>query len=336
MVLQKKSFLNSSQEKQACVSGASGFVGKRLVEKLISQGFSVRVLTRNSKSTFPEGIEVFHADLASPTCNLKNFFSGCDIFFHCAADINNALHMHALHVDGIKRLLKFFSNEIDLTGHPKHWVQLSSVGVYGELTDNRPAVRKITELSKIHPYGEYELTKARADKLLIEASKSGAFTFSILRPSNIVGIGMPNQSFRGLVENIIRRRFFYIGSIHSVSNYVHVDDVVAALVLCSQAPRAINQIFNTSNDCRLSDIVLSLSLVKKIRHKRFIIPQWLARFVVSITPSFFKSPLTQSRIDALVSRTYYPNTKIKRLLRFSPKRSIPDFAVEYMKSTCEK
>lgn len=336
MVLQKKLFLKSSQVKQACVSGASGFVGKKLVEILISQGFSVRVLTRNSKSIFPEGVEVFYADLASPKCNLKNFFSGCDIFFHCAGDINNALHMHALHVDGIQRLLKAFSDEIDSTGYSMHWVQLSSVGVYGKLMDNPAAVRKITELSKNHPYGEYEITKAKADNLLLKAAKSDRFTYSILRPSNIIGIGMPNQSFRGLVENIIRRRFFYIGSTQSVSNYIHVDDVAAALVLCSKSSSAINQIFNLSHDCKLSDIVLSLSLDKKMKHQRITVPEWLVRLVVGVTSNFFKLPLTQSRVDALVSRTYYPNTKIKRLLRFLPKRSIPDFAVEYMKAAREK
>ena len=332
----KKLFLKSSQVKQVCVTGASGFVGKRLVEKLISEGFLVRVLTHNRKRFFPEGVEVFYADLASPKCNLKNFFSGCDIFFHCAGEIENPVYMHTLHVDGVERLLKAFCDEIYLTGHPVHWVQLSSVGVYGKSINHPAKARKITELSKNQPYGEYEITKAKADKLLLEAVKSSKFTFSILRPSNIVGLDMPNQSFRGLVESIIKRRFFYIGSIHSVSNYIHIDDVVSALLLCSCSPKATNQIFNLSNDCKLSDIVLTLSSDKKIKHKNLMVPEWLVRFMVSITPSFFNLPLTQNRIDALVSKTYYSNSKIERLLKFSPKRFIPEFAVEYMKATFEK
>jgi len=336
MVMQKKSPLSSSQFKRACVSGASGFIGTKLVEKLISQGFSVRALTRNSNSIFPEGVEIFCADLASPTCDLKNFFSGCDIFFHCAGDIENSMNMRALHVDGIQRLLKAFSDEMDLTNRHMHWVQLSSVGVYGKSIDNPTKVRKITELSKIHPYGEYEITKAKADKLLLEFAKSRVFTFSILRPSNIVGLDMPNQSFKGLIDNIIKRRFFYVGSMSSISNYIHVEDVVTALVLCSCSPRATNQIFNLSNDCKLSDIVLSLSLDKRMKYKNLIMPEWLIRFVVSITPSLFNLPLTQKRIDALVSKTYYSNSKIERLLKFSPKRFIPEFAVEYIKATCEK
>ena len=336
MVLLKKSSLKSAQVKQACVTGASGFVGKKLVEQLMSEGFLVKVLTRNRKHSFSDGVQIFYADLASSSCNLEKFFSGCDVFFHCAGDIKNPVHMHALHVDGVERLLKAFCDEIDLTGHPMLWIQLSSVGVYGKSINPPAKVRKISELSKTHPFGEYEITKLKADKLLVEAAKSGKFKFSILRPSNIVGFSMPNQSFRSLVESIVKRRFFYIGSIHSVSNYIHVDDVVSALLLCSYSPKATNQIFNLSNDCKLADIVLSLSLDKKIRHKILIIPEWLVRFVVSVTPSFFKLPLTQSRIDALVSRAYFPNTKIKRVLRFLPKRSIPDFSVEYIIDAYEK
>ena len=336
MVMQKKSSLNSFRVKRVCVSGASGFIGAKLVEKLISQGFSVRVLTRNNMSIFPDGVEIFYADLASPTCNLKSFFSGCDIFFHCAGDINNSANMRALHVDGIQRLLKAFSDEMDLTKRYMHWVQLSSMGIYGKSIGNPTKAQKIKELSKIYPYGEYEITKAKADKLLLEFAKSRVFTYSILRPSNIVGLDMPNQSFKGLIDNIIKRRFFYVGSMNSISNYIHVEDVVAALALCSVAPRAVNQIFNLSNDCKLSDIVLSLSLDKRIKHKNLIIPVCLIRFVVSITPGFFNLPLTQKRIDALVSRTHFSNSKIERLLKFLPKRSIPEFAVEYMKARCEK
>jgi len=336
MVPPKKLFLKSPQTQQACVSGGSGFVGKRLVEQLVREGFLVRVLTHNRKRSFPEGVEIFYTDLTSTTCNLKGFFSGCDVFFHCAGDIQNPMRMHALHVDGIERLLKAFCCEVDLTGHPIHWVQLSSIGVYGHSINNPAKVRKISELSRAHPFGEYEVTKTKADKLLLEAAKSSKFTFSILRPSNIVGLDMSNQSFRGLVENIIKRHFFYIGSFHSVSNYIHIDDVVSALLLCSRSSKATNQIFNLSNDCKLSDIVLSLSLDRKMKHKNLIVPEWLLRFVVSIIPSFFNFPLTQKRIDVLVSKTYYSNSKIQRLLKFLPKRSIPEFAVEYMKAICEK
>jgi nucleoside-diphosphate-sugar epimerase len=336
MVIQKKSSLKFSRVKQACVSGAAGFVGKRLVEQLMREGFLVRVLTRNRRRSFPDGVEIFYTDLTSTTCNLKGFFSGCDVFFHCAGEVKNPMYMHALHFDGVKRLLKAFSNEMSLNGHAMHWVQLSSVGVYGKLINHPARVRKISELSKNHTYGEYEITKANADKLLLEAAKSRKFTFSILRPSNIVGLEMPNQSFRGLVEFIIKRHFFYIGSTHTVLNYIHVDDVVSALLLCARSSKATNQIFNLSNDCKLSDIVLSLSLNRKMKHKNLIVPEWLLRFVVSIIPSFFNFPLTQKRIDILISKTNYSNSKIQRLLKFLPKRSIPEFAVEYMKATCEK
>ena len=76
MGLPKKSSHKSSQVKQVCVTGASGFVGKNLVERLLSEGFLVRVLTHSSKRSFSGKVEIFYADLASNSCNLKGFFSG--------------------------------------------------------------------------------------------------------------------------------------------------------------------------------------------------------------------------------------------------------------------
>ena len=83
-------------------------------------------------------------------------------------------------------------------------------------------------------------------------------------------------------------------------------------------------------------IVLSLFLDKKMKNKNLIVPEWSLRFIVSIVPNFINFSLTQNRIDILVSKTHYSNSKIERLLKFSPKRFIPEFAVEYMKATCEK
>ncbi len=336
MVMQKKLPHKSTRVKKACLTGATGFVGIRLLEQLMREGFLVMALTRNRKASFPDGVEIFYADLTSTTCNLKGFFSGCDVFFHCAGDSKNPAQMHALHVTGFERLLKAFCEEIDMAGRPMHLVQLSSAGVYGRLINYPARVRKISELSKIHPYDEYEVTKAMADKLLIEAAKSGKFTFSILRPTNIVGLDMPNKSFTGLVNSISKRRFFYIGSTNSYLNYIHVDDVVSALLLCSRSSKATNQIFNLSNDCKLSDIVLSISLYKKMKNINLVVPERLIRFIVSIIPSFFNHILTQKRIDVLISKIHYSNSKIERLLKFSHKKSIPEFAVEYIKSSCEK
>jgi nucleoside-diphosphate-sugar epimerase len=331
MVLPKKLFLKSSKIKQACVSGASGFVGTKLVERLISQGFSVRVLTRNSKRSFPEGVKVFYADLASSKCNLRNFFSGCDIFFHCAGDIKNLEHMHALHVDGTKKIIDALNKSNKIDEKPKHFIQLSSIGVYGNAV-KRKQTRVVTEESAYNPLGEYEITKALSDQIIINSIKNTNLTYTILRPSNVVGFLMPNQSFISLLRAIRCRQFFFIGSRKSISNYIHVDDVVDALMVCAKNKKAKNQVFNLSKDCNLFDIVSMVSSSFGIKENFICLPELPLRFGIYWLSKIYRLPLTNERIDALISKTKYPATKIKDVLGFSPSRSIPEFAIEYLKS----
>lgn len=53
--------------------------------------------------------------------------------------------------------------------------------------------------------------------------------------------------------------FFLCGAPGSVSTYVHVDDVVEALLLCAFEERAKNQIFNISNDCTQESLVEAMA-----------------------------------------------------------------------------
>jgi nucleoside-diphosphate-sugar epimerase len=316
---------------QALVTGAGGFVGKRLVEKLIEEGIKVKAISKSNQKSFHKAVSVIIADLLEPSDYLNEAVKGCELIFHCAGEVNHQPLMRKLHVQGTQNLLDAASRH----GTVKHWIQLSSVGVYGRPANKTSYVEEITELTAINPCGEYEITKAESDQIVFEGAIKHGFTYSVLRPSNIVGINMPNQSFRSLINSILKKRFFYIGSRDSISNYVHVDDVIDALMLCAKSPHAKNHIFNLSNDCKLCEIVSCLSNAHGISSSRVILPEALVRFLVKLNPLFIKSPLTQSRIDSLVSNIKYPNTKIEQLLQFTPIRAIPDFSVKLSKSSYE-
>jgi nucleoside-diphosphate-sugar epimerase len=105
-------------------------------------------------------------------------------------------------------------------------------------------------------------------------------TFSILRPSTIVGVGMSSRSFGEMLSIIKRGYFFYIGSKKSISTYVHVHDVVDALIVCAKNKKACNQIFNLSNDCNLSEIVNNVSHFSGFSPNFLCIPEKPLRFIV--------------------------------------------------------
>ena len=268
------------------VTGASGFVGQKLVVK------------------------------------------NCDIVFNCIGEINNKQKMWSTHVDASQKLFLAFTKQNLISC--KHWIQLSSVGAYGPPLFTNDS-RVVKESTRSNPQEVYEYTKTEADKLIIRLAKKHSTTYTILRPSNIVGHSMPNNSFRALLEVIKKRKFFYIGSKDTIATYVHVHDVVEALILCAKSSKAKNEIFNLSNDCRLSEIVESVSILCGNKPNFLCIPEKPLRFLTSLISRFVKTPLTISRINALSTKTTYPHTKIKNILGFTPKYNIPDFAALYVK-----
>lgn len=315
---------------KALVTGGNGFVGQLLVKKLLNDGFSVRLLSRSVPKITLENLETVVGDLTSET-DFSDIVIGCDVIFNCAGEVNHQDKMFSLHVEGTRKLIDAVHKSCSVDGKPKHWVQLSSVGAYG--SSLKPsAQRVVSELSEPKPIGVYEVTKTLADEMIVEAANNTRMTYAILRPSSIVGVTMLNHSFRGLLSAINKRRFFFIGSRKSISTYIHVDDVVDALIVCATDEKACNQIFNLSNDCNLSEIVNSVSHFSGFSPNFLCLPEKPLRFFVCVLSRFIRLPLTKARLDALVSRTTYPYTKIKNYLGFSPKKSIPEFAVEYLKS----
>lgn len=317
---------------QACVTGANGFIGKSLVDALYRQGFTVKVLTRRPGCGFQEGIQVVRGDLTSPDCPLARFLAGCDVLFHCAGEIRDVTAMQLLHVDGTQRLLQAALQESAQTGKKMHWVQLSSVGAYGPPQGTAPPDRTVTEDTPTRPVGEYEVTKTKADELVLQASEDGVMTYSIVRPSNVFGPKMSNQSLRGLIEMVQRGLFFYVGRHGAVATYVHVDDVVAALMKCAVEPKAKDRIYNLSSDCLLEDLIKHIASSLGVRLPRLRIPESLIRTAVGLVEGWMRIPLSQSRINALVNRTRYPTDRIVSELGFSFSRPMPtaieDFAKE--------
>lgn len=309
--------------KSVCVTGGRGFIGRRLVAALRELGWSARILSRVKSDSDIDNLYCL-GDLVDDRTSLADLISDVDIIFHCAGEVKNTSLMRALHVDGTARLLEEVRRQINTTQKPLHWVQLSSVGAYGPPQGAAHSERIIVETTPCAPVGEYEITKTLSDKLVEKfAETEPLFSFSILRPSNVIGPTMSNQSLRALVHMIKRRLFFYIGSKYSVATYVHVDDVVAALVLCGIHANARGQVFNLSNDCLLSEIVNAVCLQYNLPSPNLCVPEFPVRVAAKLISSVINTPLTQERIDALVKRTYYPTDKIEKSLGFKQRFLIP-------------
>jgi nucleoside-diphosphate-sugar epimerase len=306
------------------VTGGSGLIGRKLVLKHLEVGNSVRVLTRSETSHIPDGAIRFVGDLTDSSFNSAEFLHDVVIVHNCAGELYDESRMHALHVDGTQRLLDAGLRESVRTGQKLHWVQLSSVGAYGPPQGCVTIDRTVTESTPTCPLGEYETTKTRADELVLQAGVSELITYSILRPSNVFGDSMVNRSLRGLIKMVKRGLFFYIGKPGAIATYVHVDDVVAAMMKCAFSPAARGQIYNLSADCRLEDLVNKMADLLYVHRPLLRIPEMPIRATVNILERWMDIPLSPSRIDALVKRTSYPADKLINELGFCFSKPMPD------------
>jgi len=222
-----------------------------------------------------------------------------------------------LHVNGTQRLVDVAQGKIG------RWVQLSSVGVYGACRDGT-----ITEDSKEQPFGIYEQTKTESDKIV----KNSGIPCVILRPSNVFGIDMPNQSLRGLLRTIQKGLFFFIGKEDkSLVNYVHIEDVVEALMCCGSDDKALGEIFNLSQSETVEKMIAAFASGIGSDKKILRFPEIVVRVLVSFFGKIPKFPLTSSRVDALTGRCVYDSIKVQKILGFKYSMTLEERFVLFSK-----
>lgn len=289
------------------VTGGTGFIGQKLVQRHLSQGDEVRILSRRASDGevfVPGSVKWCHGDLLTSE-TLQSFVDSVDILYHCAGEIRDETRMKRVHVDGTQRLIEA------ATGRVGRWVQLSSVGAYGKILDGT-----VTEQTKLNPCGAYEVTKVDSDSLVSRAALEGAFECVILRPSNVYGANMSNQSLYGLIKMIRHGWFFFIGEPGAAANYIHVGNVVEALVRCGMRTEASGQVYNLSDHRTMEQFVsiISTSLGKKMPYLR--LPECPIRLSVKLLSAIPKFPLTTTRVDALTGRAIYSTNKIEHELGY--------------------
>jgi nucleoside-diphosphate-sugar epimerase len=289
---------------KVAITGGTGFIGRPLVLRHVAAGDTVRVLSSRptNQNGFPDIVKLYSGDLVSAgdAACIFPFVEGTDVLYHCAGEITHASRMRLLHVDGTHKLVEAASGRIG------HWVQLSSVGVYGS---HRCGV--VTEETPLRPTGVYETSKAESDQIVQQAAEHGAFSCTVLRPSIVFGPGMRNRSLRQMIGMIDRGLFFFIGPKGASANYIFLDNVIEALVRCGRMAAAKGRVYNLSDQRAIEEIVALIAEALGKSRPNLRVPEGLARFAAATLGKLPGFPLTESRVDALTNRVVYPATKME-------------------------
>jgi nucleoside-diphosphate-sugar epimerase len=302
------------------VTGATGFIGRTLVERLVADGQRVVVLSRRRGIPVAASVKLVTGDLVTGKGLGPELLEGVDRVVHCAGEWRQPAAMRSVNVEGTRRLLELVLRST-ARDRSIHWVQVSSLSAYGPAATPNVS-RIVTEESPEAPVGEYGRSRLDADTLVREAAASGALSCSILRPAGVIGAAMPTASLYSLISAVERRRYVHIGR-GGIAPFVHVEDVVEALLACGSHSAARGRTYNLSSDCDWAVLVEFIARERGLRPPRIRVPAWPLRIAVRLGVGRLGLPLTAASLDALVAKTRYPADRIVADLGFRFRRPMP-------------
>lgn len=211
------------------VTGASGFVGRHLVERLAADGAHVRALVR--PGTNPAWLEALGAQIRrgdiGDAHSVERVAEECQVVFHLAAK-TEALGLLSRHdvqvanVQGTENVVR-----AALRAGVQRFVFCSSVSVYGRIARNR-LIDERTETDPDSPYGE---SKRLGEQLILAAREREGLPGVVARLSTVWGPG--TTSWLGLFRTIAAGHFRVIGDGTNHHHIADVADVIEGLLLCA-------------------------------------------------------------------------------------------------------
>jgi nucleoside-diphosphate-sugar epimerase len=305
------------------VTGATGFLGARLVRRLLRRGERVRALVRSAakaQALADHGAEIVLGDITDAD-GLRRAADGVTVIYHLAGRLFipgvAASQYQQTHVEGTKALLAACRRVPSLS----RFVHVSTTGVVG-VTGDRPA----DESAPIQPTNVYEATKAEAEMAVREAWREG-FPAVIVRPGLVYGPG--DLHLLPFFQSVLRRRFRPIGSRPVWLHPIYIDDLTDALIVCGGHPYAPQECFNLAGaePVSLAGLALAIARAGGTQPASGHIPLIAARALAWVgdqLPAGLKrsAPLTRSRLEFLTHSRVYDVAKASRLLDFSAATSL--------------
>ncbi len=263
-------------EGSCLVTGASGFIGGHLVERLIADGRAVRCLVRETsdRSLLDSlGVEFALGDLTSAD-SLASATKGCRHVFHCGAlvsDWGTVEEITRINVDGTRHLLR-----AAIAAGVERFIHFSTTDVYGY-----PGGEAITEDYIATSFGNwYAQTKRAAEAEVRAASGERGLEVVLLRPATVYG--PRSAEVVGEIARAIRNRtMVLIDGGRAVAGLAYVENVIDAAMLALTHAAAPGQAFNLTDGVEVTwrhftdDLASGLGCPRV----RWSMPYWLAHGV---------------------------------------------------------
>jgi NAD dependent epimerase/dehydratase len=267
------------KNKKVIITGADGFIGSHLVERLIAEGCQVKVfvyynsfnswgwLDSFDKSLLSQ-IEIFTGDIRDPN-GVREAIKGMDVVFHLAAliAIPYSYHSPDSYVDtNIKGTLNVLQACRDF--NIEKLLVTSTSEVYGTAL--------YVPIDEKHPkqgQSPYSATKIGADSIAESFYRSFNLPVTIVRPFNTYG---PRQSARAVIPTIITQLLngkeqIKLGALHPTRDLLFVKDTANGFVEIAKSDNTNGHEINIATQSEISIMDLAQTLINLINPKAEII-----------------------------------------------------------------
>ena len=298
--------------KRILLTGATGFIGCRLLKSLEASEREIHVLSRQPHSDY----ETIVCDLGKKQVPDSALVS-IDTVFHLAGyahDLRDATSVEnryqAINVEATVQLAKLAAEH-----GVKRFSFVSSVKAGGSAIVDRC----MTEEDQGEPEGIYGKTKREAELKLLEICRQSDMQVMIVRPSLVYGPGVKGNL--ALMRRGIEQGWFPpIPETDNRRSMIHVDDLVRALLLAAEDKRANGEIFIATDGVPHSSREIYEAICQSVGKT---VPQWSVPKIVFEGLSLL-SPRILYKVDKLLGDEYYSSEKLEEL-GFRAEKSLLDF-----------
>lgn len=302
------------------ITGATGFVGRALVNRLLANHVSVLAGVRKESANLPDSVQQWVigdlAVLEETSLALKHsLFESVDTVIHTAARVhvmNDAVSDPLAEFRKVNRDATLILARLSAESGVKRFVFLSSIKVNGEMTRPGHSFSPDDDFVLTDPYG---LSKYEAEQGLLQIARETGMEVVIIRPPLVYGPGV-KANFASMMNWMSKRIPLPFGAVRNKRSLVALDNLVDFIALCvdrEKSPKAANQVFLIS-DCEDISTAQLLQKVAKAQSKQ----AWLVPVPVGFMTFVAKLLGKGDMANRLFGSLQVDSSKARDLLGWKP------------------
>jgi len=314
------------------LTGATGFLGRHIVDELLAEGYDLRLLIRDPqhrKLPWKAMVEIVEGNVLDIE-SIDRAMAGIETVIHAAAEVSywkrRHTPMYQVNVQGTANLVNAC-----LEHHTKKLIHLSSIASLGKKKGD-DLINEETLWTKDKSHSYYALTKHKAEREVYRGIAEGLEAV-IINPGVVIGPAHDWHKNTGKIFSIVDKGLKFANK--GVSGFVGVKDVARMVSILLR-----EEVINGSKYILVSENMSQKELLTRIADAldkpapKYILPAWLTLLVGYLSQFWAnlsgKEPIiTPETMRSAISRSFYDGSKATQLgLTYTPMKEVIDHTAQ--------